>query len=128
MKDRQIKHEHASSATSASRASALKGTGGFLADLGLGFAGLAMGSLLAQDGVVRADADLTAEAHASRSPAARAKSVIWIFLSGGVSHLETFDPKPVLNKYRRQDVRRDDAAESAEVAAVSGALAVGRGR
>ena len=30
---------------------------------------------------------------------ARAKSVIWIFLSGGVSHLETFDPKPALNKY-----------------------------
>jgi hypothetical protein len=25
--------------------------------------------------------------------------VIWIFLSGGVSHLETFDPKPLLNKH-----------------------------
>ena len=31
--------------------------------------------------------------------APRAKSVIWIFLSGGVSHLETWDPKPALNKY-----------------------------
>src|SRR5256714_3692497 len=29
----------------------------------------------------------------------RARSVIWIFLSGGYSHLETFDPKPALNKY-----------------------------
>jgi hypothetical protein len=28
----------------------------------------------------------------------RAKSVIWIFLSGGYSHLETFDPKPALNR------------------------------
>jgi hypothetical protein len=25
--------------------------------------------------------------------------VIWIFLSGGYSHLETFDPKPALNQY-----------------------------
>ena len=29
----------------------------------------------------------------------KARSVIWIFLSGGVSHLETFDPKPLLNRY-----------------------------
>src|SRR5215472_10334433 len=29
----------------------------------------------------------------------RAKSVLWIFLSGGLSHLESFDPKPALNKY-----------------------------
>ncbi len=29
----------------------------------------------------------------------RAKSVIWIFLSGGYSHVETFDPKPTLNRY-----------------------------
>ena len=29
----------------------------------------------------------------------RAKSVIWVFLSGGYSQIETFDPKPALNKY-----------------------------
>ena len=29
----------------------------------------------------------------------RTKSVIWIFLSGGVSHLETWDPKPALNTH-----------------------------
>jgi hypothetical protein len=29
----------------------------------------------------------------------RAKAVIWIFLSGGYSHMETFDPKPALNDY-----------------------------
>ena len=28
----------------------------------------------------------------------RAKSVIWIFLCGGVSHLESFDIKPELTK------------------------------
>ncbi len=58
----------------------------FLADLGFGCAGLALGSLLHR------------EARAAPHHAARAKSVIWIFLSGGVSHLETFDPKPALNK------------------------------
>lgn len=55
----------------------------FLADLGLGFAGLAGGSMLA------------GESHFKP----RAKSVIWIFLSGGFSQMETFDPKPALNKY-----------------------------
>jgi len=33
------------------------------------------------------------------APAAKAKSVIWTFFSGGHSHLETFDPKPALNPY-----------------------------
>jgi len=64
----------------------------FLSDLGLGFTGLALGALLHRDGVARAGAG-------TLHHPARAKSVIWIFLSGGVSHLETFDPKPALNKY-----------------------------
>jgi hypothetical protein len=29
----------------------------------------------------------------------KAKSVIWLFLNGGMSHLESFDPKPMLNRY-----------------------------
>src|SRR2546421_6861250 len=67
----------------------------FLADLGMGFTGLALGAMLHRVGIVRAD---TAP---SGKPLAvpKAKSVIWIFLSGGYSHLETFDPKPALNKY-----------------------------
>jgi hypothetical protein len=70
----------------------------FLADMGMGFAGLAMGSMLARDGIVRADAATsfkppTGQPHFKP----RAKNVIWIFLSGGVSQLETFDPKPLLN-------------------------------
>ena len=76
----------------------------FLADVGMGFAGLAMGSVLARDGIVRAaDAPATAIGPAAPGGAphlpARAKSVIWIFLSGGYSHLETFDPKPLLNQF-----------------------------
>src|SRR5688500_5307222 len=75
----------------------------FIADLGMGFAGLAMSSMLARDGIVRADAVTPASAGAlpRTGPhfAPRAKNVIWIFLSGGVSHLETFDPKPILNNF-----------------------------
>jgi hypothetical protein len=31
--------------------------------------------------------------------APKAKRVIWLFMRGGVSHMESFDPKPMLNKY-----------------------------
>src|SRR5262249_24086643 len=71
----------------------------FLADFGMGFAGLALGAMLQRDGIARA-----AEPH-GRPPTGkpeftpRATSVIWIFLSVGYSHMETFDPKPALNKF-----------------------------
>jgi hypothetical protein len=31
--------------------------------------------------------------------APKAKSVIWLFMNGGMSHVESFDPKPMLTKY-----------------------------
>ena len=31
--------------------------------------------------------------------APRAKRVIWLFMRGGVSHMESFDPKPALDQY-----------------------------
>jgi len=72
----------------------------FLTDAGLGFTGLALGAMLARDGYSQ---ELPAEAW--RPPdglpqfAPRAKSVIWLFMIGGASHLESFDPKPALNKF-----------------------------
>lgn len=76
-----------------------------LSDLGMGFTGLALGAMLAEDGIA-ADNPASATPAASPQPpdsqphhSARADSVIWIFLSGGYSHVETFDPKPALNKY-----------------------------
>src|SRR5215467_3725482 len=62
----------------------------FLADVGLGFTGLALGAMLHRDGIARAD---------GVASTAKAKRVIWLFFMGGVSHLESFDPKPALNKY-----------------------------
>ncbi len=34
----------------------------------------------------------------------KAKAVIWIFLCGGVSHVESFDPKPELNRYAGKSI------------------------
>jgi len=72
----------------------------FLADMGLGFTGLALGAMLQRDGIARDDAQPAWSPPDGRSHfTPQAKHVIWIFLSGGYSHLETFDPKPALNKY-----------------------------
>ncbi len=73
----------------------------FLSDMGMGFTGLALGSLLARDGIART-AESTAGAvvdSAIAQFAPRAKSVIWYFMLGGTSHLESFDPKPAVDKY-----------------------------
>jgi hypothetical protein len=68
----------------------------------MGFTGLALGAMLASDGQGRA-ADIGAPAVSAPTGLPhhppRARSVIWIFLSGGYSHVETFDPKPALNRY-----------------------------
>lgn len=73
----------------------------FLADCGMGFTGLALGAMLAREGIVRADEDNAAWAPPDGRPhfAPKAKSVIWYFMLGGTSHMESFDPKPALNKY-----------------------------
>jgi hypothetical protein len=72
----------------------------FLADVGMGFTGLALAAMLHRDGIARAEAP---EGHGRLDGrpqfAPKAKSVIWLFMLGGVSHLESFDPKPALNKY-----------------------------
>jgi len=71
----------------------------FLADFGRGFTGLALAAMLHRDGLARAAGDAWSPPDGLPHFAPRAKSVIWLFMNGGVSHLETFDPKPELNKY-----------------------------
>src|SRR5688572_10009630 len=74
----------------------------FLADLGLGFGGVALASIFSGEGIARAgeaNASLWTPPDGQPRFAPKAKSVIWIFLSGGYSHLETFDPKPALNAH-----------------------------
>lgn len=60
----------------------------FFKRCGMGFGGLAMADMLAG----------TSQAGAQTHFPARAKHVIHIFLNGGVSQVDTFDPKPELTK------------------------------
>ncbi len=70
----------------------------FLADLGMGFTGLALGAMLQRDARASSAAAWSPPTGLPHS-AAKAKSVIWLFMNGGVSHMESFDPKPMLTKY-----------------------------
>ena len=66
--------------------------------MGLGFTGLALGSMLGSEGEVQVGGPPNRPFGQPHFPG-RAQRVIWIFLSGGYSHLETFDPKAALNRY-----------------------------
>src|SRR6266404_4630731 len=72
----------------------------FLRDSFCGFGSLALLSLL-HDEQLRAD---PADPLAPRPPhfAPKARSVIFLYMAGGPSHLETFDPKPLLNRLHGQ--------------------------
>ncbi len=71
----------------------------FLRHAGAGFGTVALTALLAEDGLLAAGPALP-NPLAPRKPhfAARARRVIFLFMSGGPSHLETFDPKPDLQR------------------------------
>ncbi len=76
----------------------------FLADTGMGFTGLALGAMLFRDGRARAAGAPGLSAGGKLNPSPKAKSVIWIFLCGGLSHMESFDVKPDLNKYSGKSI------------------------
>jgi hypothetical protein len=75
----------------------------FLADLGLGFTGLALGAMLQRDGFA-SPAAAWSPPDGKPHAVPKAKSVIWLFMNGGMSHLETFDPKPALNDYAGKSI------------------------
>lgn len=81
----------------------------FLSDLGMGFTGLALGAMMHRDGVARAGwMPPTGKPHFPP----KAKSVIWLFMNGGVSHMESFDPKPMLNKYGGKSIAETPFADT----------------
>ena len=53
----------------------------FLQQAAMGVGGLALGTMLA---------------NSKPHHAAKAKRVIWLYMDGGLSHIDTFDPKPKL--------------------------------
>ncbi len=70
-----------------------------LAETGMGFTGLALSAMLAKDAGAQTAARPVSGAGSGPHFAPKAKTVIWIFLCGGVSHVESFDVKPELTKY-----------------------------
>src|SRR5262245_50764459 len=77
----------------------------FLRRAGGGFGMLALAAMLADEGLLAADTpDRATNPLAPRRPhhRPRARSVIFLFMSGGPSHLETFDPKPELHRLQGQ--------------------------
>jgi len=61
----------------------------FLQGTCFGFGGMALNSMLGSP---------------RPAPKAKAKSVIWLFMRGGVSHMESFDPKPALNDHAGKSI------------------------
>ena len=78
----------------------------FLSDVGMGFTGLALGSMLAREGLAKNDAHAEAMTlNGNPTFAPKAKSVIWYFMLGGTSHLESFDPKPEVTKHAGKTIK-----------------------
>jgi len=63
----------------------------------MGLTGLALGALLPQKAGAIEESWTAPDGKPHFQP--KAKRVIWLFMLGGVSHVESFDPKPELNKY-----------------------------
>src|ERR1700724_3275100 len=69
----------------------------FLQSAACGLGGLALASMLHED-IARANPLAPRRPHRP----AKAKAVIFLFMAGGPSHLDTFDPKPLLNRLHGQ--------------------------
>ena len=88
---------------------------GLLGRMGNGFAALGLMGLLSEN----APAALQKLSHGDTNPLlprkpplkARAKRVIFLFMNGGPSQVDTFDPKPMLTKYHGQAVPLQLATE-----------------
>src|ERR1043165_3133794 len=76
--------------------------GDFLCRCGMGMGAVSLAALFSEAGLL-----LPAQAAQNINPLsgkaphfqAKAKRVVHFFLNGGPSHVDTFDPKPVLEKY-----------------------------
>lgn len=77
----------------------------FLVNASRGVGGLAFASLLARDGLLAASTpNRNSEFGTRNSPhfAPRAKNCIFLYMEGGVSQVDLFDPKPKLNELNGQ--------------------------
>ena len=69
-----------------------------LSECSIGFGALAATGLLSGQAAAATGARSTSRQVTTTHHRARAKNVIFCFMSGGVSHIDSFDPKPRLNR------------------------------
>ena len=81
----------------------------------LGFGTLALTTLLAEEGRLRAD-DGGEGTLIGKKLNGKAKNVIFLFMGGGPSQVDTFDPKPELTKLDRKDVPESIAKDVPRIA------------
>jgi hypothetical protein len=78
-----------------------------LSRCGMGFGALALGGMLLPSQSAAAAAGSRLTPPTPHFPA-KAKHVIHLFMNGGPSHVDTFDPKPMLTKYGGQKLPMDN--------------------
>ncbi len=86
-----------------------------LRQAGVGFGSLALTMLLQDEGLLSAD-----ESHPSDGlrldPTGKARNVIFLFMGGGPSHVDTWDPKPLLKRLNGQRVPESIAKDIPRIA------------
>lgn len=77
----------------------------------MGFGAMALAAMLERD--ARSES-ITGYQPPNGQPhfAPKAKSVIWLFMNGGLSHMESFDPKPMLTKYAGKTIAETPFADA----------------
>src|SRR5437868_1182742 len=77
---------------------------------GMGFATLGLAQLLGSESLLAAQSATNTNPLVPRSPhfPAKARRVIHLFMNGGPSHVDTFDPKPLLQRYAGQPLPREN--------------------
>src|SRR4051794_12365162 len=70
----------------------------FITDAFCGFGSIAMAGMLARETAFGATQNPLAPKAPHMPDKAKAKSVVFLFMAGGPSHIDTYDPKPLLNQ------------------------------
>jgi hypothetical protein len=89
----------------------------------MGFTGLALSAMLGRSENRLLPAETWTPPGGQPHFQPKAKSIIWIFLCGGLSHVESFDVKPALNRYAGKSIDETpfaDALKTAEKEIVGG--------
>ncbi|MDB5352051.1 MAG: hypothetical protein JWN86_3298 [Planctomycetota bacterium] len=76
-----------------------------LSRIGGGFGALGLAGAFADAGLLASEGSVPSNPLGARPPhfPARARRVIFLFMNGGPSHVDTFDPKPLLKQYAGKD-------------------------